>query len=236
MASPPTTLTRRSTLARRPTLVLLPAIVRLAWWRLKQMWLALLITWLGMIAMVVLICSVPLFTQVSSTAGLRSALTAVPLNQQRVSVNFLSMHPTPDQVNKARQLIDQAVHSNLGPYINGTPHASVTIPSLNVQTVDSAAPTSQNTSLLSITGYELDKVGSELTVVQGRLPATSSDQIEIALTQAEADSLKAKVGSVITAKFPDAVGQVTWTLQVVGIFTPKQNWEYSNSSKKYSDL
>ena len=31
MVSPPTTLARRS------TLVLLPAIVRLAWWRLKQM-------------------------------------------------------------------------------------------------------------------------------------------------------------------------------------------------------
>ena len=50
MVSPPTTLARRS------TLVLLPAIVRLAWWRLKQMWRPLLVTWLGMISMVVLVC------------------------------------------------------------------------------------------------------------------------------------------------------------------------------------
>src|SRR5262249_47380258 len=157
---------------------------RLAWWRLIQMWRPLLVTWLGMVSMVVLICSVPLFTQVSSTAGLRSALTAVPLDQQRISVNFLSMHPTSDQVHQAQEQIDQAMQSNLGSYINGAPHLSVTIPPLTVQTANSVAPTSQNPNLLSITGYELDKVGSELTVLQGRLPATSSDQIEIALTQA----------------------------------------------------
>jgi ABC-type antimicrobial peptide transport system permease subunit len=224
MASPPTTLARRS------TLVLLPAIVRLAWWRLKQMWRPLLVIWLGMISMVVLVCSVPLFTQVSSTAGLRSALTAVPPDQQRISVNFVSMHPTSDQIHQAQQRVDQAVQNNLGPYINGAPHVSVTIPPLAVQTIDSAAsPASQNSGLLSITGYELDKVGSELTVVQGRLPTTSSDQIEIALTDAEAKSLKVGVGSVITASFPDFVGQVTWTLHVVGIFAPKQNWEYNNT-------
>src|SRR5215469_1176132 len=116
MASPPTTLARRS------TLVILPAIVRLAWWRLIQMWRPLFVTWLGMISMVVLICSVPLFTQVSSTAGLRAALTAVPLDQQRISVNFISMHPTSDQVNQAQQQIEQAVQSNLGSYTNSTPH------------------------------------------------------------------------------------------------------------------
>jgi ABC-type lipoprotein release transport system permease subunit len=223
MASPPITLARRS------TLVLMPAIVRLAWWRLMQMWRPLLVTWLGMISMVVLVCSVPLFTQVSSTAGLRSALTAVPLDQQRVSVNFVSMHPTPDQVHQAQLQIDQAVQRNLGPYISGAPHLAVTLPFLTVQTINSASPTGSNTSLLGVAGYELDKVGSELTVVQGRLPATSSDQIEIALTQAEAQSLKVGVGSVITASFPDSVGQVTWTLHVVGIFAPNQNWEYSNT-------
>src|SRR5215469_10104379 len=175
MASPPITLARRS------TLVLLPAIVRLAWWRLTQMWRPLLVTWLGMISMVVLVCSVPLFTQVSSTAGLRSALTAVPLSQQRISVSFISMHPTSDQVLQAQQQINQAVQSNLGSYINGAAHFSVTLPSLTVQTSGSASSASQNMNMLTVTGYELDKVGSELTVLQGRLPAALSNQVEIAL-------------------------------------------------------
>lgn len=223
MASPPTTLARRS------TLVLLPAITRLAWWRLKQMWRMLLVTWLGMLAMVVLVCSVPLFTQVSNTAGIRSALVAVPPSQQRITASFASEHPTSAQINQAQQEIGQALQSNLGAYINGAVHFSVALLPLTIQPAASHAANSQNTSMLSVTGYQLDQIGSELSVLQGRLPSSSSNQIEIALTQAEARSLKVGVGSVITASFPASVGQVTWTLHVVGIFTTNQNWEYTNT-------
>ena len=223
MASPPTTLARRS------TLVLLPAITRLAWWRLKQMWRMLLVTWLGMLAMVVLVCSVPMFTQVSNTAGIRSALAAVPPSQQRIMASFASEHPTSAQINQAQQEINQALQSNLGAYIDGTPHFSVALPPLTIQPTGSHASSSQNASMLAVTGYQLDQVGSELTVVQGRLPAAASSQIEIALTQAEARSLKVGVGSVIIASFPASVGQVTWMLHVVGIFATTQNWEYTNT-------
>jgi ABC-type lipoprotein release transport system permease subunit len=223
MASPP------MTLARRATPVLLPAIIKLAWWRLRQMWRVLLVTWLGMVSMVVLICSVPLFTQVSTSAGLRSELTSVSLNQQRISVSFISTHPTSDQVLQARQEIDREIQSNLGPYVHGSTHLSVSLPTLTVQTASSVSSPSQNTSLISIMGYELNQVGSQLTVLQGRLPATFSDQVEIALTEAEARNLKVGVGSVITASFPDSVGQVTWTLHVVGIFATTQSWEYQNN-------
>ena len=222
-------------LARRSTLMLLPAMVRIAWWRLKQMWRVLLVTWLGMISMVVLICSVPLFTQVSNTAGLRAALADVPVSQQRITVSFASMHPTSAQILQVQQQINQEVQSNLGSYINGNTHLSVTLPPLSLETGagqgNSASSRSANGSnqLMIITGYELDKVGSELTLLQGRLPALVSNQIEIALTQAEASKLKVGVGSTITASFPDSVGTVTWTLHVVGIFATNQNWEYSNN-------
>ncbi|HEU5199767.1 MAG TPA: FtsX-like permease family protein, partial [Ktedonobacterales bacterium] len=223
MASSPVTLTRRSTLA------LLPAITRLAWWRLKQMWRMLFVTWLGMIAMVVLVCSVPLFTQVSNTAGIRAALAAVPPSQQRITVNFASEHPTSAQLNQAQQQINQMLQSNLGAYLSGPAHFSVGLPFLTIQPTGPLASNSQNASVLAITGYQLDQVGSELTVLQGRLPAASSSQIEIALTQPEARSLKVEVGSMITASFPASVGQVTWTLRVVGIFATTQNWEYADT-------
>lgn len=232
MASPPVTLTRRSTLA------LLPAISRLAWWRLKQMWRMLLVTWLGMISMVVLVCAVPLFTQVSSTAGLRAALTDVPASQRNITVSFASEHPTTAQILQAHQQINQAVQSNFGSYINGDARFSVSIPPLTLQPAASTgtSSTSQASKLLSITGYELGKVGTELTVIQGRLPDPLSNQIEIALTQAEASSLKVGVGSVITASFPNSIGKVTWTLHVVGIFTPNQNWEYANNFQALAGL
>lgn len=223
MASPPTTLARRSTVA------LLPAITRLAWWRLKQMWRILLVTWLGMISMVVLVCSVPLFTQVSSTSGLRNALSNVPPSQQRVTASFFSNQPTSGDIAQVQQQINQAVQSNLGSYINGASHFSVSIPPLTLPTSSAHAGSSQKPNLLRVTGYELDKLGNELTVVQGRLPTLTSSQVEIALTQAEASALKVGVGSVLTASFPAYAGSGSWTLHVVGIIALNQNWEYDNN-------
>lgn len=222
MASPPISLSRRSMLA------LSPAIVRLAWWRLRQMWRSLLVIWLGMIAMVVLICSVPLFAQASSTIGLRSTLSNIPLSQQKVNVTFYSLHPTSDQFLQAQQQINQAVQSNIGVYVNGSANLSVSLPPLTLQSGASRGASSQNTTTLQVVGYDLAKVGSELTVVQGHLPDALNNQIEVALTQAEATSLHVSIGSVLKASFPDSVGSVTWTLHVVGIFGTSKNWEYAN--------
>jgi ABC-type antimicrobial peptide transport system permease subunit len=225
MASPPTTLARRSTFA------LLPAIVRLSWWRLRRMWQSLLLTWLGMMAMVVLICAVPLFSQVASTIGLRAAINSIPANQQNITVNFYSMHPTSNQILQAQQRINQAVQANMGSYLKSNPLFSVSTPPLSLRPTTPAAQNG-SPSMLAITGYDLARVGNELTVIQGRLPSAVSDQIEVALTQAEATSLKAGPGSVLTAQFLDSIeGQPTWTIHVVGIFTVKSNWSYSNTFK-----
>ncbi len=221
MASPPTTLARRSTLA------LFPTIIKLAWWRLTQMWRALLVTWLGMIALVVLICSVPLFTQVSSTVGLRNALSNVPPAQQRVTVSFASNHPTANQILQAHQQITQLVQQNLGNYTSGTSHFAVTLPPLTLQT--SATHSNSSPALLNLTGYELDQVGSELSVVQGRLPGATSSQSEIVLTQPMASGLKARVGSVLNVTFPSYAGSVSWQLHVVGIVAPQASWEYATN-------
>ena len=61
-----------STLARQNGWLLLPAIAKLAHWRFKQMWRFLLVTWLGMLAMVVLACAPPLFSRVAISADLRA--------------------------------------------------------------------------------------------------------------------------------------------------------------------
>ena len=229
MSSPPITLNRRSTLE------LLPAIIKLGWWRLRQMWRSLLVVWLGMMALVVLICSVPLFSQVSSTIGLRSALNSIPPGQQSVNVSFFSLHPTASQVLQAQQRINQAVQSNVGAYLNGSEHFAVTLPPLLLQPASSQqAGSSQKPVSLNITGYELAKVGNELTVVSGRLPAVESNQIEVALTQAEATSLKVDIGSVLTATFPASFGKITWTLHIVGIFTPGPTWESSTNFQSIS--
>ena len=48
----------------------------LALWQLRQTWRLLLIVGVGIIAAAMLVCVVPLYTQVTTTAGLRSVLNA----------------------------------------------------------------------------------------------------------------------------------------------------------------
>src|SRR2546421_1530610 len=96
-------------LARRRTLSLLPAIFKLAWWRFKRMWHVLLVTWLGMLTMVMLVCAVPLFSQVAMTAGVRNALNSAPPSEQRMTFTLASSHPTPTQISQAGQGIAQVL-------------------------------------------------------------------------------------------------------------------------------
>lgn len=222
--------TTTPTLSRQGTFTLLPAIVRLAWWRFKQMWHVLLFTWLGMLAMVMLVCAVPLFSQVAMTAGLRNALGSAPPYEQRTIFTLASDHPTSAQIQQAQQTIAQIVNDNLASYTSGAPHFSVQVPALNI--VSGAAASGQNAQrLLGITGFTMDQIAGELSVLQGRLPRaqTSGNQVEIALTPETAQRLGAHIDSVITANLPQSLGTGTWTMRVVGIFSVQPNWESPNN-------
>ncbi len=219
-----------STLSRQRTFQLLPAIVKLARWRLRQMWHVLFVTWLGVVAMVVLACAIPLFSQVAMTSGLRNALSSAPPNEQRLTFSLLNGQPSPTLISQAGQDIDQAVHGNLASYVNGTAQFSVQTPALNILSPHGTTTPAQSTGhLINLTGYGLDQIANQITVLQGRLPVTSGNEIEIALTPETARALKVGVGSIITAQFPQSAGTVTWTLHVVGIFSLKSNWQSSNT-------
>src|SRR5229473_7502453 len=176
-------------LARQRTPALLPAIVKLAWWRLKQMWHVLLVTWLGMLTMVMLVCAVPLFSQVAMTAGVRNALNSAPPYDQRITFTLASSQPTTAQIQQAEQSIAQVVNDNLVSYTNGAAHFSVQMPALTITSGETTATGSNTTRLLSIFSYTMDQIANEITIVQGRLPQAGSDQVEIALTLNTAQSL-----------------------------------------------
>lgn len=220
-ASPP--------LARQRTPALLPAIARLAWWRFKRMWHVLLVTWLGMVTMVMLVCAVPLFSQVAMTAGVRNALNSAPPYEQSITFTLASSQPTTTQIQQAGQSIAQVVNANLASYTNGAAHFSVQVPVLAITSGGTVARGTNSPRLLGIDSYTMGQITNEVTVVQGRLPQAAGNTIEIALTQDTAHSLGVHVGSVISATLPQSLGGGTWTLRVAGIFSPKANWESANT-------
>ncbi len=109
-----------STLARQNGLLLLPAIAKLARWRFKQMWRFLLVTWLGMLAVVVLACAPPLFSRVAISADLRAVVANAPDGQDLI-VQVISLSPTTTQVQQVAQRLNRLLkQGSFGAYFQGT--------------------------------------------------------------------------------------------------------------------
>ncbi len=209
--------TTTSTLARQRGLLLLPAIAKLASWRFKQMWRFLLVTWLGMLAMVVLACAPPLFSRIAITADLRSLAANSP-DGQSINVQVISLSPTVSQVQRIRQQLDSLLkQGSLGSYLQGTPQLIVQTPPLSTLSTGD-----KRSAGLVLDGYDPAQAAQHTTVVLGRLPQVTTGQtVEIALTQDLARNLGLHVGSVFQERTPSVLGAQIWTLRVVGIVAPR---------------
>ncbi len=197
-------------------MLLLPAITKLAGWRFKQMWRFLFVTWLGMLAMVVLVCALPLFSRVAISADLRAVATNAP-DGQNIMVQVGSTYPSKQQVQQIAQQVDHVLkQSGLGPYLQGAPRFIVQTPPLDVLPAGNARP-----GALILDGYDPAEAAPHVALVHGRLPQVTTDNtVEIALTQQLASSLRLHVNSTIQGHYPVALGSQVWTMQVVGIIAP----------------
>lgn len=205
-----------STLARQNGWLQLPAIAKLARWRFKRMWRFLLVTWLGMLAMVVLACAPPLFSRVAISADLRAVAANSP-DGQSIIVLVTSLSPTGTQVQQAEQQLDRLLKQGvLASYLHAAPQLMVQTPPLDVLS------TGKRSGGLVLDGYDPAQAAQHATVVQGRLPRdTAGGTLEIALTQDLASNLGLRVGSIIKSRTPSVLGLQTWTLHVTGIIAPR---------------
>ena len=198
MARPTTaTATGTTTAAKRRRRRGLPLIatLTLAWWRLRQTWRLLLVSGLGIVAAVMLVCAVPLFSQVAMSAGLRSALTAFPDASHVIIQGSTSPGASSDDIAQAQSRIDAFVRREMGPYLADTPpEVSVGIPAPLTASLASGGETRS----LVLSGFDLSVKGKSLALVQGRLPNATASQFEILVDQASADSAGIHVGDALT--------------------------------------
>ena len=224
---------RNRTANRRRRARSLPSSITLAVWRLRQTWRLLLIAGLGNIAAVLIVCIVPLFTQVALSAGLQSVLTG-PSDATQIVVNGFGT-PTAQDAAAIQQQLDRIVASDMGAYVKpGEPLFSIMLPDLFIVPDGGSNPGSGTgapaggQAQLQIYGADMTQAAQQYTIVAGRLPAASSTDLEVALSQSDAAALNALVGSVLHAQVqgqPKAQGQgqgqgqlPSLALRVVGIF------------------
>ena len=173
----------------------------------RKTWGLLLITGLGFVAAVMLVCVVPLYSDVAMTAGLRGALTSSSAHADIVVQSFAEQI-NQQKIDETTNTLNQEFKGKLGPYLSS--------PQFTIQTsvlpIDKKLFSSHGSAIfidtdnqLQLYGTTMDQSASHLTLLQGRLPKTVSsaatnDDLEIALSDESARSLNAALGSVIYMK------------------------------------
>ncbi|HEY7356691.1 MAG TPA: FtsX-like permease family protein, partial [Ktedonobacterales bacterium] len=210
---------RTSAPPRKGSRTLLPPAVTLAAWRVRQTWRLLLVTGVGMLLGVALVCTAPLFSQVTLTAGLRGVLTATPQDSILTLHSQALLLSTSIAAQDTREL-DSVMQQQVGQYLSGPAQFSIQPPPMHVSTF---RPGDQ----LQLTGESMQASASHLHLIVGRLPQDSGNVIEIAMTPTSADNVHAILGDEFTTTvgFFGSPGPTTQTLtlRLVGIFLPNAN-------------
>ena len=207
----------------------MPATVVIAFSRIRQVWSLLFLTCIGMIAAVLLACTIPLYTNVAMTAGVRSVLGNSSQNSDIV-VRSLSGHITSSILQSVTQELNSKFQRNFGSILTA-PQFSIETQYFPVTALTksnnqgNAIHPGGNQLNMSLISASMDKVATHVKLLRGRLPSniSASDTIETALPLATATFLHADVGSIIRLNIAfidantDKVSR-SLSLHVVGIF------------------
>src|SRR5437667_2508829 len=205
----------------------------------RKTWGLLLITGLGFVAAVMLACAVPLYSDVSMTAGLRGALTSSSANADIVVQSFAEQI-NQQKIDETTNILNQEFKGKLGPYLSSvqfTIQASVLPIDKKLLSSHGSATYTDTDNQLQLYGTTMDQSTSHLTLLQGHLPKTVSsaatnDDLEIALSGESAGSLNVTLGSVIYMKvalvyIPTIREEHILPFRLVGIFnSPGENELY----------
>jgi ABC-type lipoprotein release transport system permease subunit len=184
-------------LAQRPTNKhsdRLSASVTLAFWRLRQTWLLLLMAGVGFVAAMVIACAVPLFSAVVAPTGLQTVFQASPTRDdltlsastQRLSTPVVSALQQ-QLVAPLRKTLD-LYHPTLSP---------LTIQEDYFQVLSPAAL--RHIAPLRMYATALESLEPHLRLVAGRWPAGSTPgEMEILLTPQAAQELHLSLGAALT--------------------------------------
>ncbi|HCI78773.1 MAG TPA: hypothetical protein DHW02_03700, partial [Ktedonobacter sp.] len=219
-------------IARPPSSPTLGSTVVLARWRLQRTLGMLFVTGIGMIAAVLIVCAVPLYSQVSTTAGLHSIFTATP-DSPTMDIHATMAGLSSSIVNEVNKRIAAIPQNTIVPYTSGSVQFSIQSQGFNI-----AVPKQANAATsLTISGYSMNQAASHIHLLEGNLPQSTSKNLQVLLTQQTAQQLKVHVGSLIYIKFNAFTAQdisdtseyvidQNLPLLVSGIYTPSTTNDY----------
>ncbi len=189
------------------------ATVTLALWQLRLTWRLLLVSGAGVVAAVILVCTVPLYSQVAMSAGLRATLNTS--DNATITVHSVAHLISRSATQKVAGQIQRELQQNLGQQLAGS-QFSVQSPALAY---------GLHGDEIQLSGWSMQSTSGNVHVLEGRLPQDGGTTLEIALTPEAAKNLNLTVGSTLSVTMPfldanDHEVLEPLPLHVVGIFSP----------------
>jgi hypothetical protein len=164
-------------------------MVTLARWRVRRTWSLLVITGVGIIAAVTLVCTVPLYAEVAQTAGLRGVLNATPQSAE-LAIQADGNVLFPATLHQDYQRLNSVMQQQLGAYLRPGSDLFIQTPLLNIM-----APVIDTNFTISLYGAPMQAAAQHLHLARGQWPQAQSPILQIAITQQTATYLQVDVGA-----------------------------------------
>ena len=191
-------------------------VFTLAAWRIRTTWFMLLVITFGMVAAVVIAWTIPLLSDVMTTAGLRTALRGAP-DSAEITLNTATERLSTPIVRTVHNQFDQFFQHTLGNSLHVEQSAII-------DEDFSFSPPRKNTSV-TVYGTSLQQAASHFGSIQGRIAQRTSatdNEIEVMMTPETAKQLGVQLGSVfnLSLSYIDATAQQEQQVSahVVGLF------------------
>lgn len=174
----------------------------LARWQLRQTWRLLLLIGLGITAAVMLACIIPLYSAITLTSGLRTALVTNPADTY-VNVTGQLTRPTLNaDLARTQTVITQTATADLAGQVTGVPQLELFSGGLDFTAPQHDTTDSHGDNGLALIARDMQQVSAHVQLVSGRLPAAGHSQVEVALSEETAHFLNVQVGSSLAVAIP----------------------------------
>lgn len=172
----------------------------LAFGQIRRTWLLLVTTGIGIIAAIVMVCAIPLFSEVMTTAGLQTTLNSVPGGSE-FTLDALAPGLSTPVTQNIQQELDPYLQAHIGSYVHRPSLFSIVESGF---TYTRPGFLSNSFYPLNLFATSIEQASPHLTLLQGRLPRETSDVLEVLLTAPTAQNLHVKVGSTLQLQFRQA--------------------------------
>ncbi len=174
----------------------------LARWQFRQTWRLLLLIGLGITAAVMLACIIPLYSAITLTSGLRTALVTNPADTYIKVTSQLTRPTLSDDLARTQAVITHAAATNLTGQVNGAPQPVLFSGGLDFTAPQHDTTDSHGDNGLALIARDMQQVSAHVQLISGRLPAAGQPQVEVALSEETAHFLNVQVGSSLAVALP----------------------------------